>query len=698
MTEDTRSDSGTGLPKVLIIDDEPGNRRMMAGVLEDEFELVTAADGEEGLSRLAGDLSVILCDERMPGMSGIEVLRKARSKFEDVSRVLVTAYPDRRVLSGAINEGGVRRYLEKPFAPNELLALVRQEVSYVHLVRDDARRAEELLIRNRIAEVFLATSGEEMFSDLLKIVLDAVHGEHGILGYLSEEGELVFPTIVQRRGQRFKVSERSLVLSHNRWEGIWGEALTEREARSSVEPVDLPGSSDTFRSALSVPITHRGKVIGNLTVGSDITEYGMKETELLGTLAAAIAPVLQARLERDRQERARQREEEARLALEKQIQQAQKLESLGVLAGGIAHDFNNILTGVLGNASLAMAQLPPDSPVREDIEQVEKAARWAAELTQQMLAYSGRGRFVVEPLDLARVVGEMAPLLDSAISKKAVRRFDFAPDLPPVIADSAQVRQLLMNLITNASDAIGSENGAITVKTDLLHADREYLAGTFMDWDLEEGAYVRVEVSDTGCGMDEETRSKIFDPFFSTKFTGRGLGLAAVLGIVRGHKGALKVYSEPGKGTNITVLFPAGAEGERHPLPAARSAGDWRGEGLVMVVDDEEVVRRTASAALERLGFEVIVAADGCEALTLIEARGREVQLVLLDMTMPKMDGLETFLELKRIDPDLKVILSSGYNEQEATNRFTGEGLAGFIQKPYSSKKLAELIRGVLKE
>ncbi len=575
---------------------------------------------------------------------------------------------------------------------------MRQEASYVRFLRDAARRAEELLIRNRIAEVFLATTGEEMFSDLLKIVLDAVRSEHGILGYVGEDGALVYPAVVRKQGKRFIVSEQGLVFPRQQWQGIWGRAMIDREALCSGEAVVLPGADDELRRALSVPITHRGKVIGNLTVGSATTEYRAKEIDLLGTLAAAIAPVLQARLERDRQEKARRREEEARLVLEKQIQQAQKLESLGVLAGGIAHDFNNILTGVLGNASLAMAQLPPGSPVREDIEQVERAARWAAELTQQMLAYSGKGRFIVEPLDLAKAVEEMAPLLDAAISKKALLKVDFAPDMPPVMADSAQMRQVLMNLITNASDAIGDENGVISVKIGLLHADRDYLAGTFMDWDLGEGAYLRLEVSDTGCGMDEETQSKIFDPFFSTKFTGRGLGLAAVLGIVRGHEGALKVYSEPGKGTNITLLFPAGAEGERRPLSMTVRAGDWRGEGLVMVVDDEEVVRRTATAAMERLGFDVLVAVDGCEAVKLIEERGADVRVVLLDMTMPKMDGLETFLELKRIHPNLRVILSSGYNEQEATNRFTGEGLAGFIQKPYSSKQLAELIRGVLGE
>jgi len=367
-----------------------------------------------------------------------------------------------------------------------------------------------------------------------------------------------------------------------------------------------------------------------------------------------------------------------------------------VLAGGIAHDFNNLLMGVLGNASLALMKMNRESPGREHITKVETAARRAAELTNQMLAYSGKGKFVIEPLVLSRVVEEMAHLLEAVISKKAMLRYEFADDLPAVEADAAQIRQVVMNLILNASDAIGDRSGVITVTTGVLRADRDYLEDTYIDSELPEGYYVFAEISDTGRGMDVETQRTIFDPFFTTKFAGRGLGLAAVLGIVRGHRGAIKVYSEPGRGSTFKILLPAAEEPKEVRVVKPVDASDWRGAGTVMVVDDEEVIRETARMILEALGFRVLLATDGRDAVERFRERGDEVDVVLLDMTMPHMSGEEAFTELRRIRPDISVILSSGYNEQDATNRFAGKGLSGFIQKPYSAQELANTLRGVV--
>ncbi len=253
----------------------------------------------------------------------------------------------------------------------------------------------------------------------------------------------------------------------------------------------------------------------------------------------------------------RKRAEENRRKLEAQVQHAQKLESLGVLAGGIAHHFNNLLTGILGNAELALADTSLASPARDRIRDIETTARRAADLTEQMLAYSGRGRFVVGTVSLNETVEEMEYLFEVAVSKNAVLQYDLADDLPAIEADVSQIRQVLMNLVTNASEAIGDSSGVISVSTGAIECDRNYLAETYLDDELPEGAYVYLEVSDTGCGMDEETQSNLFDPFFTTKFTGRGLGLAALLGIVRGHRGAIKVCSEVGRGTTVKVLFPA---------------------------------------------------------------------------------------------------------------------------------------------
>ena len=394
----------------------------------------------------------------------------------------------------------------------------------------------------------------------------------------------------------------------------------------------------------------------------------------------------------------RKRAEDTRKRLDERLQQAQKLESLGVLAGGIAHDFNNLLLGVMGNAGLAQMKLRPESPAQKYLLNVAAAAKSAAELTNQMLAYSGKGRFVVQPLHLSVMVEEMGHLLEAIISKKAVIKYEIAQDLPPFQGDASQVRQVVMNLITNASDAIGDRSGVITVTTGVLTADPAYIADMYMDSDLPGGFYVYIEVSDTGCGMDEETRKKIFDPFFTTKVAGRGLGLAALLGIVRGHRGTIKLYSEVGRGTTFKILFPAAGEPAEVSIVKPMQADQWRGTGLVLVADDEELVREAATMILEAVGFQVLAVEDGRECVRVFRTRADDVCLVLLDMTMPHMGGEETFRELRRIRPDVRVVLSSGYNEQEATSSFAGKGLAGFIQKPYSPRQLVEMVRGTLED
>ncbi len=392
----------------------------------------------------------------------------------------------------------------------------------------------------------------------------------------------------------------------------------------------------------------------------------------------------------------RKRAEIEREQLERKIQETQKLESLGVLAGGIAHDFNNLLTSVLGNASMAAMDVPPGSPVQICIEQITEAALRAADLCKQMLAYSGRGRFVVQTLDLGQLVEQTTQMLQISISKKAVLRFRLEKNLPPVEVDATQIRQVIMNLVINASEAIGDRSGVISLSTGLTRVDRSYLAGTLMDPDLPEGEYVFLEVSDTGCGMSPDTQAKIFDPFFTTKFTGRGLGLAAVIGIVRGHKGAMKVYSEVGRGTTFKLLFPAARDAtEASPaVPAAAHA--WQGKGTVLVADDEETMRSTVARMLRVFGIEPVLASDGREAVQIFRDDPSRFSIVLLDLTMPHMDGEQAFAELRRVRPDVRVVLMSGFNAQEAMVRFTGKGLASFLQKPFTLGELRTVLQEVL--
>ncbi len=385
-----------------------------------------------------------------------------------------------------------------------------------------------------------------------------------------------------------------------------------------------------------------------------------------------------------------------RINFERKLLETQKLESLGVLAGGIAHDFNNLLTGILGNASLASLELPDGSPIQDYLGQINQASLRAADLCKQMLAYSGRGRFVVQKLDINHLVEETTHLLQISISKQAVLRFNLGKGLPTIEADATQVRQVVMNLVINASEAIGEKSGVISLSTGLTRIDHAYLGGTIAAPEIPEGEYVSLEISDNGTGMSPETQAKIFDPFFSTKFTGRGLGLAAVLGIMRGHKGALKVYSELGRGTTFKLLFPCATGPAETPATAAPARPLWRGRGVVLIADDEETIRSTAARMLRALGFETALVSNGREAVDAFRANPGAYVIVLLDLTMPHMDGEQAFTELRRLQPDVRVVLMSGFNRQEAVARFTGKGLASFLQKPFSMEALTEVMQSVL--
>jgi len=376
-----------------------------------------------------------------------------------------------------------------------------------------------------------------------------------------------------------------------------------------------------------------------------------------------------------------------------------KLESLGVLAGGIAHDFNNLLTGILGNASLAQDMVSHDPQLTTLLGDVVRASERAAELTQQLLAYAGKGRFTIETVDVSAMVNEVHPLIEASVGKRARVQLELAPHCY-VSADPSQLQQIVMNLIINGAEAIPEGRlGTVAVRTREMPIDEGWLRShrVFGAEQLAPGPHVCLEVQDDGAGMERATLDRIFDPFFTTKFTGRGLGLAAVLGIVRGHHGALAVESEPGRGTTFRIFLP-------HAGVAPRAKGQGSAPALaksdryVLVVDDEEVVRRTARAGLENYGYRVLLASSGQEAVSLLERHDAGIGLVVLDLTMPGMDGAATFRALRKVRPDLTVILSSGYDESDVASRFHGERFAGFIKKPYTAAALAHKVSVVALE
>jgi signal transduction histidine kinase/CheY-like chemotaxis protein len=384
-------------------------------------------------------------------------------------------------------------------------------------------------------------------------------------------------------------------------------------------------------------------------------------------------------------------------ALQAQMQQMQKLESLGLLAGGVAHDFNNLLTAVLGNAELALKDLPASAPAREPLGEIRTIACRAADLCRQFLAYSGHGGFASEPIAPQHIVEEISRILEISVAAKVRLVFHFAEDVPLIVGDPTQIRQVVMNLITNASEAIGDREGTITLSLSKRTIERSALREFVAHTDVAEGSFVELAVTDTGCGMDEATRSRVFEPFFSTKSTGRGLGMAAVLGIVRGHKGAICIASEVGKGTTATVLLPAAGPEvrlrvERPPSgPAPRPAA-----AAVLVVDDNARVLQAVSQLVGALGYPVMTAASGQEALRIFDERHAQIGCVLLDLTMPEMDGLATMQALRAVDPTASIVLSSGYSEQSVRRRICGDGPTRFLQKPFVEDDLKAAIESAM--
>jgi PAS domain S-box-containing protein len=607
-----------------------------------------AATGEESL-RLAEQQrpSLVLMDINLgPGMDGIEAAEVIRSLGIPV--VYLTAFADEATLERA-KASGPYGYLLKPFDERTLHSTVEMAL-YRHRMETELKASE-----SRFRAIL------EHAMDLV-VVLDAA----GRVTYSSPSAARI---LGYAPGEKLGTDAQDLLPPEDR--EIFRSAL--------ADLLQHPGGSKTLDIRV-LPKTGAPRLM------EAITHNAMEVPGVHGLIVNARDMTERHQAEQDRQ------------AMEVKVQQAQKLESLGVLAGGIAHDFNNLLMGILGQAGLALMDLEADSPLRRRLQQIEKAGTRAAELTNQLLAYSGRGHFQVEPLSLADLVDDMESLLETVISKKATLEHHYAPNLPCMDGDATQIRQVIMNLITNASDALEDRSGRITISTGVMTAGplTPCLAGT-----PPEGPAVFLEVKDTGAGMSADTLRRIFDPFFTTKFTGRGLGLAAVLGIVRGHNGAIQVDSEPGHGTLFRLLFPCSAQGPAGTQTSTTQAPAYHSQGLILVVDDEEVVRQVATATLERCGFSVLTASHGREGLDLFQHHGAEIRAVVLDLTMPVLGGDEVLRALRHAGEhgaSLPVLLSSGYSSTDVADSLQRLGPVAFLQKPYGPEDLIRKIRTCLGE
>jgi PAS domain S-box-containing protein len=396
----------------------------------------------------------------------------------------------------------------------------------------------------------------------------------------------------------------------------------------------------------------------------------------------------------------RKRAEAEKIQMEQRLQKLEKAESLGRMAGSIAHHFNNKLAAVMGNLELALDDLPQGSDARASIVESMKASRQAAEVSQLMLAYLGQTTGRKEPVDLLKTIRETLPVLDTSTSQHVHLKTDFPPQRPIILGNNVHVKQMITNLVSNAAEAIDQNEGDITVTIQVM-ATAEIRGLRFfpLDWEPKAEQYVCLSVSDTGCGMDVATQEKVFDPFFSTKFTGRGLGMSVLLGLVRTHDGAITVMSSPGRGAMFRVFFPLHALEAVPPLEEEPLTSKPVEEGgLVLVVDDDSGVRNMAQSMLKRMGYEVIAAGDGYEAVEMFRARKDEINFVLLDLSMPGMDGWETLAQLRSLRPDIPVVLASGYEEAQLMQGDHPHRPRVFLHKPYLKSDLEAAIYTALKK
>jgi PAS domain S-box-containing protein len=745
---------------VLNVDDNPASRYARSQVLRQAgYEVVEAESGEEAIAKVNEiHPALVLLDVNLPDISGLDVCRRIkshpRSAAIPVLHMSASAVGEEDLISGL---QAADAYVVEPVQPEILLAFVRALLRGSELLRQwvgvfDAL-ADGVALLNAEGNVLRCNS---TFCKLLGKRIAEVVGkriDEVISGADCDPRELPFPrskrsqqseTIECGYGDKtYRFSSHLALVRGNvagaiyiiadvteevRAERDKEEAFTLLRAMTDAAPLGFAFLDADLRYRLvnkelarinSLPVeAHMGRTpeeivparaaeirrifrqvveTGQPVLDHQVNEQARSWSESWYPVRSGMGRLIGVGVtisETTEQKRA----EQARQDLEKRMQDAQKLESIGLLAGGIAHDFNNLLTGILGNASLAREVAPPGTTISSCLEDIVKASERAAHLTMQMLAYSGKGQVFVENIDLSAETEDVVRLVQSSISQRISLYLDLPKDLPPVRADKGQLQQVVMNIVVNAAEAIGDNPGLLRVQTGLRNLEDDEIR-TKLNGAIEPGPYVYLDIRDTGCGMDEATREKIFDPFFTTKFTGRGLGLAAVGGIVRAHKGAIHVTSAPGEGSRFAVYFPATTQKRRAaPVHIVEEGAVQKTQACrtVLVVDDEQMILRTARNALQRHGCSVLVAESGVDAIDLFQQHADDVSIIILDLSMPGMSGLEVLPELRRVRQDVPVLITSGYSEAETLRLFAGHKISGFLQKPYTSRKLVERVESAV--
>ena len=656
----------SGPRRILLIDDDPVDRDLLRYRLQQDsqrnIEYRAAATGGEGLELIrAWRPDCVLLDLNLPDMKGLDLLRTTLNENPSCPIIVITAHGSEEIAAEAMRNGAADYLIKGALSGSTLAHSIENVLERENLRRQVEEQRRHIQERNAELEAGLtreraaraaAEESERRYRSLAEaipqIVWTANH-PNGEFDYVNE------------RWGRTTGAPYTSALGHTWMELVHPDdrdsvAEKWRASRSRRVPFEaecrLQSADGTFRRNLirGVPVAKEPQTLTWLGTFTDLEDQKRAE-ELIG--------------------------------------HKQKLESIGLLAGGIAHDFNNLLVGIIGAVSYALDILPPDHESRTMLEVALTSGERAAHLVRQMLAYAGKGRFIVEKVDLSELVHKTWDLVRGSIPSSIQVQFLTRPGLPTLESDPSQIEQIIMNLLINAAEAIPSGTpGRILVRTDVDHLKEPLANSTF---DLEAGQYLLLEVRDDGCGIDESIQSKIFDPFFTTKFTGRGLGLAAVQGIVRNNHGAILVESAAGRGTSFKILLPP-ANSATAPKVVGIDDVRQADAARILVVDDERTVLAVARRSLERSGHEVQTVSSGAEAIEKIRSGSDEFSLILLDMSMPGMSGIEALAEIRALNAAVPILLCSGYSEVEMRKRAAGLAVEGFVQKPFTAKTLRDKV------
>lgn len=651
--------------KILIVDDDPLDREIVRRYLDESepgaFHFSEEGSGHAALSRCESfQPDCILLDFNLPDIDGLTILQQWRNNSETLRFpvVMLTAIGSEQTAVDAMKLGAMDYLPKGPASSESLHRAVRNAVQKFRMQHELSQQREALQQRNTELEAIRQDliKEKEQYKTLTEaipqLVWTATSG--GLIEYANRklkqlsrnDGERPWPLI-------------SLVHSEDqeRFRAEWEAAVTAGRAFEMEMRLDAPAAQGPrWQLVRALPLkSSEGQIIRWVGTFTDIEDQKRSE------------------------EAARQR---------------QKLDSIGLLAGGIAHDFNNLLVGIMGGASFTLDSLDKNHPARSTLEIIIRSSERAAHLTQQLLAYAGKGQTFLQPVDIAQTIDDTAALVRALMPKTVHLSIQTDAALPLIEANLGQLQQMLMNLMINAAEAIGDRNGLVVVRAKVASIEDVGSRTNVLGYEIKPGKYLSIEVSDTGVGMLQETQSRIFDPFFTTKFTGRGLGLAAVQGIVRAVNGAIYLVSAIGKGSTFTVLLPA--------KPVSRTVGASTPSPVqscratILVIDDEAIVRTTAKLSLERVGHSVLLAENGPQGLVCMREGKRGISLILLDMSMPMMSGTEVLQEVRRISTDVPVAIMSGYSEQEMAVRFEGLEVSGFIQKPFKAGTLIAAVDTIL--